>query len=281
MKVRKLIKLFLKHTEQNRKPNTLRHYRGRLKPFKALIGTTRIDAITLADIEEALNTANRWGDGSLKAPDTRRSNAVVLQQMFRFAVRRGYLEAMPFEKLERPSGRRRERIPTDDENRAIEAAAGPEFRAIFRALRQTGARPGELAGVLIENYDAATRLITISDHKTATKTGRPRKIGVGEKLERMLKQAIADRESGPIFLDPQGRQWTSARLSAEYRRLRDAAGLPKDLCLYLQRHQHATVLCEKVGIHAAAHALGHASVQTTQRYVHPDDAQLSINQDLV
>lgn len=281
MKFRKVVKLFLEHTEQNRKPNTLRHYEGRLQSFRKRLGDHEIEDLKLEDVEDALNRANRRRDGTLWAPDTRRANAVVLQNLFEFALRRGYLKAKLFEKLEKPRTRKRDRIPTDEENQLVEDLATPEFRRIFRALRQTGARPGELASAQIEDYDPESRLILIADHKTATKTGRPRKIGVGEKLEALVREAIGDRKVGAIFLDRRGNAWTTQKLSAIYRRLRKAAGLPPDLCLYLQRHQHATILCEKVGIHAAAQALGHSSIQTTQRYVHPDDAQLSRNQDLV
>lgn len=55
--------------------------------------------------------------------------------------------------------------------------------------------------------------------------------------------------------------------------------LPKDLVLYLTRHEHASQICEKLGIHAAAEALGHASLQTTKRYVKTNPEALRRNQD--
>lgn len=281
MKLRKLVRLFLEQTEENRKPNTLKHYRGRLLHVSKALGSRRIDDLSLEDIERALNDANRWPDGSLKAPDTRRANAIVLQQLFKFAVRRGYLAEPFFDKLERPRTRHRDRIPTDAENAAVEALADPHFLLIFRALRQSAARPGEMAAVEIAHWHRDDRMLVIPDHKTVGKTGRPRTIGVGAKLEALLVESIGDRESGPIFLDPKGRQWTTQRLSAAYRKLRKAAGLPKDLCLYLQRHQHATILTQKLGIEAAAQALGHASITTTMRYNHPDKSLLAVNQDQV
>lgn len=281
MKFRKVVKLFLEHTEQNRKPATLRHYRGRLKSVRKRLGDQPIHKITLADVEDALNRANKRADGSLWSPDTRRSNSTVLQQVFKFAVRHRLLEEMPFDKLDRPRTRRRERIPTDEENAAIEALCPPEFLLIFRALRQTGARPGELCAVRIKDYDRDSRLLLILDHKTATRTGKPRKIGVGQKFGEIVAQAIGERTEGPIFLDSKGRAWTTPRLSAEFRKYRDKAGISKEICLYCQRHCHATALCAVAGIHVAAQALGHSSIQTTMRYLHPDDSQLARNQDLV
>lgn len=282
MKFRKVVKRFLQFVKQsNRKENTLRHYRGRIKEFRKRLGHRKINKLRLEDVEGALAKANHFKDGRPKAPDTRRSNAVVLQQVFAFAVRRRYLRKKLFDKLERPRARHRERIPTDEENAAIETRADPAFRLVFRALRQCGARPGELARAQIDNWDRGKRLLILKDHKTATSTGQARKISVGEKLEALFLEAIGDRTAGHIFLDRRGNPWTTAKLSAVYRRLKKSAGLPDDLCLYLQRHQHATILVEKAGIHAASKSLGHTSITTTQRYVHTDDSRMPVNQDLV
>lgn len=133
----------------------------------------------------------------------------------------------------------------------------------------------------IEDYSRESGLIILADHKTFEATGRVRKIGVGGKLSAIIEEATAGRESGFIFLDGRGNPWTAQKLSKAYKRLCRKAGLAEDLCLYLQRHQHATEMCEKGGIHAAALSLGHASLNTTMRYVHSDDSLLAKNQDLI
>lgn len=281
MIVRDLVAQFLEHCERHRKPNTTRAYRSRLKSLIEQMGDREASTITLQDVEAYLVTANTTKAGKQKSADTRRALAVAVEKLFRFALERKLIEAAIFEKLEKPRGRRRERIPTADEDRAIEAIAPPAFRLVFAALRRTGARPGELAAAQLEDYDRGRRLIVIRDHKTATVTGKVRKIGVGKKLEAILAEAIGDRTTGSIFLAGDGKPWTTQRLSKTYKRLCRRAKLADDLCLYLARHKHATELCEKAGIHATAMALGHSSIQTTMRYVHADDGLLSTNQDLV
>jgi len=44
----------------------------------------------------------------------------------------------------------------------------------------------------------------------------------------------------PVFLSPKGEPWSVGNLSSTHRRLRDAAGLPRDLVLYLARHRFGT-----------------------------------------
>ena len=61
---------------------------------------------------------------------------------------------------------------------------------IYSALRQCGARPGELCRATIADVDRTSRVITLKEHKTARKTGQPRRIPVGRKLENLLDQAI-------------------------------------------------------------------------------------------
>lgn len=281
MTVGDLVERFLAFTRDNRKLSTLRHYSGRLKRLVELLGDRDAAGLKPGDLDDYLVQAGRKADGSPQAPDTRRANVVVLQTLWRWALQREHVDRDIAAKLEKPSGRKRERIPTAEEDAKIDALAKPAFRLIFRALRQTGARPGELCRATIADFDREAKLIVLADHKTATKVGRPRKIGVGEKFGALLAEAIGERTAGPIFLDGKGAAWTPAKLSRTYLYLKNKAGLPRELCLYLQRHAHATALCAKAGIFVAAQALGHASTKTTERYLHPDDSALGRNQDLV
>ena len=127
----------------------------------------------------------------------------------------------------------------------------------------------------------AGALITLKEHKTAGKTGQARRIPIGRKLGALLDQAIGTRTEGPVFLSPSGRQWTVPNLSQTYSRLRDQAGLPKDLVLYLARHECGTKICRAKGIEFARRLLGHSNISTTQRYMHLDDRELADAQDLV
>jgi integrase len=97
----------------------------------------------------------------------------------------------------------------------------------------------------------------------------------------LLRQAIGERQAGSIFLFPAGKAWSVSNLSRTYSRLRDLAGLPRDLVLYLARHECGTKICREKGIEYARRFLGHTNVQTTQRYMHLDDRELAEAQDLV
>ena len=124
-------------------------------------------------------------------------------------------------------------------------------------------------------------MIALTEHKTVRKTGQPRRIPIGRKLGDLLDQAIGMQKEGPAFLCPSGRGWRVENLSRTYSRLRDQAGLPKDLVLYLARHECGTKICREKGIEYARRLLGHSNISTTQRYMHLDEKELADAQDLI
>ena len=159
--------------------------------------------------------------------------------------------------------------------------ASPAFRLIYSALGECGARPGELCPATIADVDRANRVITLKEHKTARKTGQPRRIPIGKKLDDLLDQAIGSRTEGPVFLCPSDRVWLVENLSRTYPPLRDLAGLPKDLVLYLARHECGTKICREKGIEYARRLLGHTNISTRQCYMHLNDEELADAQDLI
>jgi integrase len=275
MTIAALIDLFLLTRSQGAAA-TVKFYRGRLKLFRAKYGDRELASLTLGEI-----TACLIEGGQGKSDSTRRHNAVALTALQTFALDGGLLDKPWFRKLDKPAMGRRDRLPTDDETARLLARASPQFRAMYQALRQSGARPGELCRATIADWDKTAGAIVLKQHKTARKTGKPRVIPVGKILRAMLVRAVGRRTSGPLFLSPTGQGWTPDNLGRTYTRLRQAAGLPQGLVLYLARHEAGTRLCKTAGVEQAARVLGHSSTQITSRYVHLDTGYLADMQDRV
>ena len=72
-----------------------------------------------------------------------------------------------------------------------------------------------------------------------------------------------------MFLCPSGRVWRVENLSRTYSRLRGMAGLPKDLVLYLARHECGTKICREKGIEYARRLVGHSNISTTRSWRTP------------
>ena len=276
MRIRDLIETFHSWTSRHRAPATVMFYRTRLKKFREAYNARELSSLTPLEIDEHLAAA-----GTGMSDSTRHHDVVALERLQKFAIEHKLLDKPVFGNLEKPRVGRRDRVPTPVETEALLAKASPGFRLIYSALRQCGARPGELCRATIADVDRANRVITLKEHKTARKTGLLRRIPIGRKLQELLDQAIGTRTEGPVFLSPSGRGWRVANLSRTYSRLRDLAGLPKDLVLYLARHECGTKMCREKGIESARRLLGHTNISTTQRYMHLDDSELADAQDLI
>jgi integrase len=276
MLISELTEKFLSYCSRHRTAATLAFYRARLKKFCREFNARELGSLTPLEIDEHLAET-----GAGMSDSTRHHDIMALQRLQTFALDFNLLDKPVIGKLEKPRVGRRDRVPTAAETESILVRASPQFRLIYAALRQCGARPGELCRATIADVDRINRVITLKEHKTVRKTGHVRRIPIGRKLGELIDQAIGDRKAGPIFLAPAGRAWTVPNLSRTYSRLRDAAGLPRDLVLYLARHECGTQICRQKGIEFARRLLGHANISTTQRYMHLDDRELADAQDLV
>ncbi len=278
MIISELCQAFFRDREKRFAQATVRFYRGRLKKFIAAFGPREFASLTLFEVMQYLEAA---GEGL--SDSTRRHNIVSLSSLQAFALKQGLLEKPVFKDIEKPPMGQRDRLPTAEETEKLLADAPPAFALIYAALRQSGARPGELCRATIGDLDPARIVITLAEHKTARKTGKPRRIPVGDRLRKLIEEAIGTRTDPkqPIFLSPSGRGWRVENLSRTYTRLRKAAGLPDGLCLYLARHECGTAVCKEKGLEVTRRILGHTNPKTTIRYVHYDDRELADLQDAV
>ena len=283
MTIAQLLAAFDAFNVRHKADKTVRFYRSRLRLFSAKFGKRPIAQLRPLEIDEYLEAAGKGADGRELSPTTRRSNAVALTTLQSFALEQQLLKKPWFRKLKKPRANRRKRIPEPHEIAALLKKANPAFRLIYIALSQSGARPGELCAATIADVIRDDRpRIELARHKTAEKTGRSRIIPLQGKFLATVLTAIGDRTSGPIFLSQHGQGWDVANLSSMHRKLRDAAGLPRDLVLYLARHRFATeALRAGVPMADVSLLLGHADIKTTQIYSHRDATEVAGGQDKV
>jgi integrase len=267
---------WLTHVASTRKPATVLQYRKRTNLMLRRLGTLPVAQLTADQITTHLAAVNAG-----RAPDTVRANIVAWEQFQRWAIADKHLTAPLTAPMRKPQGRERQVLPTEQQVDAIMAACPPDFRLLYRALRVSGARPMELVNATIEMIDRAQQVIVVGDHKTAGKTGKPRLIAIGHTLDQILREAIGTRIKGRIFLTSSRMPWTVERASRIFRGLRDRLQCPRELCLYLTRHEHGTQIYAKTGdLKAVADALGHTQLATSNRYAKSSPETLAKKQDL-
>src|SRR5262249_2500215 len=193
MLIGELVPAFVRWCARHRSRAPVAFYRTRLKRFRAKYNDRALATLTPLEIDEHLADV-----GQGMSDSTRHHDAMALERLQAFALEHKFLEKPVFGKLEKPRVAQRDRVPTADETAAMLSQASPAFRLIYLALRQCGARPGELCRATIADIDWAASAIVLKEHKTARKTGKPRRIPIGRKLGELLDQAIGKRSEGPI-----------------------------------------------------------------------------------
>jgi integrase len=260
-------------------PATYDYYKLGSRVLLEMHGAKPCNELTQKDVYAYLEKQNRQPNGESWAPDTIRRNLSTFQRWQQHAIEMKALAEPIFRKpLQKPAGRRRDFLPTGNEVGAIHGNTSPEFQLIHRALRQCGARPGELASATIADWDRDQNKITLKKHK-GSRFGRLRTIDVGEKLKAILMEAIGDRTEGPIFRTPRLKQWTTNSASAAFRAARNKLGLPRKYVNYITRREYASAVHKKTrDLVTTKKLMGHVP-DVTEGYITVENDELRDFQD--
>jgi len=125
-------------------------YRARLKKFCRKFNARELASLTPLEIDEHLAQA-----GAGMSDSTKHHDALAVERLQKFALEHKLLDKPVIGKLEKPPVGRRDRVPSVSEPEAILARASRAFHLIYSALRQCGARPGELRRATIADIHRA------------------------------------------------------------------------------------------------------------------------------
>lgn len=295
--VKDLVAEFLDHHRQHNSPATVKIYKEGLVWLLRRFGECEWEDekhhFTRVAIRRALEESWHRPDGSPMSGATHRRNKSAFQQLQNYVCDLQELSSRkPLTKtdLKKPNAGQREAIPSDSQLDQVIAAASPAFALVLRGFRASAMRPNELCRADVEHLvtteeettggeRATVQAIVLTQHKTAKKTGKPRKIVLGPVLAAVVFEALRlsvdppssilnPRATGPIWLDERGARWSTRLIRDRWRVLRRRFGLAEDLVPYSLRHQAITKVCRNKTIWHASQLAGHSSINMTQRYAH-------------
>jgi integrase len=258
---------FLVAAEKAVAGGTFEWYRKYLQSFCDLHGSVRA-----ADLRPLHLTA--WLDAHPGWKASRRHAIIAVKRCFKWAEEEGVVDRSPFRGVKKPPVGRRERVLTPAEKREVLGAIRDRpFRQFVFALFETGCRPGEVARVTAQHFDAARGLWVLGTHKTRKKTGRPRIVYLTPAMVELTRELIAKYPEGPLFRGNRShRGFTPNGIRCRFRRLRAKLPHLQGVVSYTARHTYATeALAAGVGVMEVAELLGHTSTATVQQhYAHLD-----------
>jgi integrase len=153
-------------------------------------------------------------------------------------------------------------ISADEESRLLEAAdrmtASPYLKPVILVALHTGMRQGEILGMTWDNVDLERRIITVP----ITKSGEMKQVRMNSTVKDALTAWTAHGTEGDVFpVSGVKRSWEKARA---------LAGI--SCRFHDMRHTCASRLVERgVALRAVQKALGHKTMQMTERYSHLSD----------
>jgi integrase/recombinase XerD len=256
-----LIELWL---HGHRSEHTRRAYRADVDRFRKRIPKL-LAHVTLADLQEFADSL-----AALSAASRQRCLS-SLKALLAFGHRIGYLPFDVGRVLKVPSAKDTlaERILSEaDLHRMLTLEPDERNRVLLFLLYASGSRRGELAQLLWKDVQASgdSGQITVLG-----KGGKTRSILLLESVWKQLQRLRRKAGSGdPVFPSrKKGKPLTESGIWRIVKRAGKRAGLEASVSPHWLRHAHASHALDRgAPIHLVQATLGHASINTTGRYLH-------------
>ncbi len=268
--------------ERQMSPHTLRSYRLDISQFlefyRSRPGNPDLREVAYPDLRAFLAQALKC---RRKVTVARKLSA--LRTFCKYLQRQGVLAGNPARlapspKLEKPLPHF---LTVDEVFHLLGACGGDAFgacrdRAILEVFYGGGLRLSELAGLDLGDLDLDQGVLRVwgkGGKERLAFLGKPAREALAAYLARRLAllSRIGAPAAAPLFLNQRGGRLTSrsvARLVGKWARL---AGLSQALTPHGLRHSFATHLLEgRADLRTVQELLGHASISSTQRYLHTD-----------
>jgi site-specific recombinase XerD len=176
-----------------------------------------------------------------------------------------------------PRAKIRRRVPTVLSGRDVEtlfdAIESPKYRAILTTAYGAGLRIGEVCALRVDDVDSQRMLIRVRGGKTGE-----RYVMLSPRvLEALRRYWRIERPRGPELFPGRRRGKVLCRnaVAKALGRILDRAALGKHVTPHMLRHSFATHLLELgTDIRTVQVLLGHATIETTARYLHVSTAHL-------
>ena len=228
-----------------------------------------VDSITVEQVRD-------WFAAMSDRPGLANRAMPVLSMMMRMAELWGYRahNSNPCKNTRRYRMKPAERFLTADEMARLNAALTrdefwcPHVVAIVRLLMLTGCRFGEIAALEWDWFRG--RRIHLPDSKSG-----PRTVWLSSAAREIIDAIPRYRPDCPYLFPARPPTRPIDNIAFQWDRIRDEAGLP-GLRLHDLRHTWAsTAAMNGVDMVTIAKLLGHALVETTERYVHLSDQSVT------
>jgi integrase/recombinase XerC len=279
------------NAEKNASPHTCRGYQRDLEEFGNFLknsgislspdGSIEVGKVDRLDIRRYLSFLHRKNKKSSIA-----RKISTLRSFFKYLVRERLALSNPAKSVSTPKVEKP--LPTTltvdeafrlmetpvEKSRPQEEEKGLRDCAILELLYSSGIRVGELVGLNLNRLDLDLGIV-----KVMGKGRKERIVPVGSKAVEALK-AYSEKRGAfggeePLFINLRGGRLTARSVGRLIKKYTKRSGIFRRISPHTLRHSFATHLLDAgADIREIQEMLGHASLSTTQRYIHLSPGKL-------
>ncbi len=301
--VRVILETYMKHIATRKKPGTVEIRQRCFEPFvnwnpdgRGCVGERPVGSLTHFLVYRFLEYMETPRPQARKKPQPRRKplgwtagsqrNCVQsLTAALNWAVRSGLIPKNPLADIEKPGSISRGAdalLGSDAEeiernHQRILKGAPVAYHPFIQALKDTGARPGELAAATADDFDESLGAFVFKkegsrrndrfSHKTATK-GKDRVIMVSGPTLDTVRQLVKQFPHGPVFRRRRGGVIKRFHYVGLFTRIQKKLGWETVTC-YSYRHTFATELLKAgMDVDSLAHLMGNSPLVIRLHYSH-------------
>jgi site-specific recombinase XerD len=239
--------------------------------LKAFLGWCQVNELEPLEVTRGqLELYLRYLEGRGYAPATTSRRFGTVASFYRYAVIDGVLTINPAAAVTRPY------VPWEGQHRTVlhplefaavltaARSAGPVEHALVALLGMIGLRIGEACAANIGDirYESGYEILHVLG-----KGAKPADIPLPIPVLRAIRDAVADRSSGPILRARTGRRMDRAAATRALNRVASKAGVTRHISPHgLRRTFCTTGLISGVSLRDMQYAMRHADPRTTLRY---------------
>lgn len=245
--------------------------------FKRLVYGTAFGRKTLAKLRRT--DIEAWRDAQLpededddevirRAKDSTNRNLTAVKAALNYAHDRGLIgndfawrQVKPFEDV----GRRRDRFLTAEQRTKLLGKCDEHLRGLCTGLLLTAARPGELAGATVADFDKKRGTLTLRHSKTGFRI-----VTLSTAAINFFSEQTRGRiGNAPLLPRPDGLPWDRFAWRDLFKPAARAARLPRDVVLYSLRHAAISeMLTGGVNSSVVARLAGTSTAMIDKHYGH-------------
>ncbi|MDX8550188.1 tyrosine-type recombinase/integrase [Methanospirillum sp. J.3.6.1-F.2.7.3] len=186
-----------------------------------------------------------------------------LSSFYRFLLMQEVIDINPVPRVDRPKVKEKELkyLKHSQVMRLLQSIPDDRDRLMIRIIYATGVRVSELCTMNVEDVDFDDQMIRVMG-----KGGKVRMVFVDEDTLDEIANIVGTRLSGPLFPGQSGKHISPRTIQLIFKKY-----APQGITPHKIRHSYASELYRRSrNLRVVQENLGHASIKTTEVYLHTD-----------